>query len=104
MKLFVLNIKGRGGWCLKIEKRGDVYELNIVNVVVVECDVIYVSILYHLCRICKAGQFAGIYSPLPPMESLYLAGLVVVVVDLEDFFIILFLFKYYYFLFLFIMY
>ena len=47
MKLFVLNIKGRGGWCLKIEKRGDVYKLNIVNVVV-ECDVIYsyVSILF----------------------------------------------------------
>ena len=67
MKLFVLNIKGRGGWCLKIEKRGDVYELNIVNVVV-ECDVIYVSILYHLCRICKAGQFAGINSPLPPWK------------------------------------
>ena len=64
---------------LKDRKTGDVYELNIVNVVV-ECDIIYVSILYHLCRICKAGQFAGIYSPLPPMESLYLAGLVVVVV------------------------
>ena len=70
MKLFVLNIKGRGGWCLKIEKRGDVYKLNIVNVVVVECDVIYVSILYHLCRICKAGQFAGIYSPL--VKSIYI--------------------------------
>ena len=68
MKLFVLI---KGGRCLKIEKRGDVYGLNIVNVVVVECDVIYVSILYHLCRICKAGQFAGIYSPLPPIESLY---------------------------------
>ena len=65
MKLFVLI---KGGRCLKIEKRGDVYGLNIVNVVVVECDVIYVSILYHLCRICKAGQFAGIYSPLPPWK------------------------------------
>ena len=48
---------------LKDRKTGDVYKLNIVNVVV-ECDVIYVSILYHLYRICKAGQFAGIYSPL----------------------------------------
>ena len=48
---------------LKDRKTGDVYELNIVNVVV-ECDIIYVSILYHLYRICKAGQFAGIYSPL----------------------------------------
>ena len=65
MKLFVLI---KGGRCLKIEKRGDVYKLNIVNVVVVECDVIYVSILYHLYRICKAGQFAGIYSPLPPWK------------------------------------
>ena len=48
---------------LKDRKTGDVYKLNIVNVVV-ECDVIYVSILYNLYRICKAGQFAGIYSPL----------------------------------------
>ena len=30
---------------LKDRKTGDVYELNIVNVVV-ECDIIYVSILY----------------------------------------------------------
>ena len=52
---------------LKDRKTGDVYKLNIVNVVV-ECDVIYVSILYNLCRICKAGQFAGIYSPLPPWK------------------------------------
>ena len=52
---------------LKDRKTGDVYELNIVNVVV-ECDIIYVSILYHLCRICKAGQFTGIYSPLPPWK------------------------------------
>ena len=42
---------------LKDRKTGDVYELNIVNVVV-ECDIIYVSILYNLYRICKAGQFA----------------------------------------------
>ena len=47
---------------LKDRKTGGVYELNIVNVVV-ECDIIYVSILYNLYRICKAGQFAGIYSP-----------------------------------------
>ena len=53
---------------LKDRKTGDVYKLDIVNVVVVECDVIYVSILYHLCRICKAGQFTGIYSPLPPWK------------------------------------
>mgnify|MGYP006952554143 CR=1 FL=1 len=55
---------------LKDRRTGDVYKLNIVNVVVVECDIIYVSILYHLCRICKAGQFkfAGIYSPLPPWK------------------------------------
>ena len=73
---------------LKDRKTGDVYEWNIVNVVVVECDVIYVSILYHLCRICKAGQFAGICSPLPPMESLYISILVVVVVHFNlDFFI-----------------
>ena len=52
---------------LKDRKTGDVYELNIVNVVV-ECDIIYVSILYHLYRICKAGQFTGIYSPLPPWK------------------------------------
>ena len=52
---------------LKDRKTGDVYKLNIVNVVV-ECDIIYVSILYHLYRICKAGQFAGIYSPLPPWK------------------------------------
>ena len=52
---------------LKDRKTGDVYKLNIVNVVV-ECDVIYVSILYNLYRICKAGQFAGIYSPLPPWK------------------------------------
>ena len=43
--------------------------MNIVNVVV-ECDIIYVSILYHLYRICKAGQFAGIYSPL--VKSIYI--------------------------------
>ena len=55
---------------LKDRKTGDVYKLNIVNVVVVECDVIYVSILYNLCRICKAGQFAGIYSPL--VKSIYI--------------------------------
>ena len=54
---------------LKDRKTGDVYELNIVNVVV-ECDIIYVSILYHLYRICKAGQFAGIYSPL--VKSIYI--------------------------------
>ena len=66
MKLFVLI---KGGRCLKIEKRGDVYKLNIVNVVV-ECDIIYVSILYHLYRICKAEQFAGIYSPL--VKSIYI--------------------------------
>ena len=65
---------------LKDRKTGDVYKLNIVNVVVGECDVIYVSILYHLYRICKAGQFAGIYSPLPPMESLYISTILVVVV------------------------
>ena len=35
---------------LKDRKTGDVYKLNIVNVVVVECDIIYVSILYHLYR------------------------------------------------------
>ena len=52
---------------LKYRKTGDVYKLNIVNVVV-ECDVIYVSILYNLYRICKAGQFAGINSPLPPWK------------------------------------
>ena len=55
---------------LKDRKTGGVYELNIVNVVVVECDIIYVSILYHLCRICKAEQFAGIYSPL--VKSIYI--------------------------------
>ena len=33
---------------LKDKKTGDIYELNIVNVVVVECDIIYVSRLYHL--------------------------------------------------------
>ena len=55
---------------LKDRKTGDVYELNIVNVVVVECDIIYVSILYNLYRICKAGQFAGIYSPL--VKSIYI--------------------------------
>jgi len=38
--------------------------------VVVECDIIYVSILYHLYRICKAEQFAGIYSPL--VKSIYI--------------------------------
>ena len=54
---------------LKDRKTGDVYELNIVNVVV-ECDIIYVSILYHLYRICKAEQFAGIYSPL--VKSIYI--------------------------------
>ena len=54
---------------LKDRKTGDVYKLNIVNVVV-ECDVIYVSILYNLYRICKAGQFAGIYSPL--VKSIYI--------------------------------
>ena len=53
---------------LKDRKTGGVYELNIVNVVV-ECDIIYVSILYHLYRICKAEQFAGIYSPL--VKSIY---------------------------------
>ena len=56
---------------LKDRKTGDVYELNIVNVVV-ECDIIYVSILYHLYRICKAGQFAGIYSPLVIVKSIYI--------------------------------
>ena len=54
---------------LKDRKTGDVYKLNIVNVVV-ECDVIYVSILYNLYRICKAVQFAGIYSPL--VKSIYI--------------------------------
>ena len=54
---------------LKDRKTAGVYELNIVNVVV-ECDIIYVSILYHLYRICKAGQFAGIYSPL--VKSIYI--------------------------------
>ena len=54
---------------LKDRKTEDVYELNIVNVVV-ECDIIYVSILYHLYRICKAEQFAGIYSPL--VKSIYI--------------------------------
>ena len=55
---------------LKDRKTGGVYKLNIVNVVV-ECDIIYVSILYHLYRIiCKAGQFAGIYSPL--VKSIYI--------------------------------
>ena len=63
---------------LKDRKTGDVYELNIVNVVV-ECDIIYVSILYHLYRICKAEQFAGIYSPLPPIESLYIFPFALVV-------------------------
>ena len=54
---------------LKDRKTEDVYELNIVNAVV-ECDIIYVSILYHLYRICKAEQFAGIYSPL--VKSIYI--------------------------------
>ena len=70
MAPYLSHILIKGGRCLKIEKRGDVYEWNIVNVVVVECDVIYVSILYHLYRICKAGQFAGIYSPL--VKSIYI--------------------------------